>query len=267
MGQPAVTSFASVPLPKAIRPVLNIQPLREKAITVDAGNALRRRAATVEHFDAFADIPKADCIAILASAHDRQFPRRHSIFFQGDPARQVFLLTSGFTKITQLGTSGQEVILRLNGPGDVLGGMGRWTQGEHCSTARTVQAATAVVWETSQFEAVCERFPLLRRNVAHLLERRINELDVRFREISTEKVSPRLSSQLVRLMNQVGKPVEEGGIEISLSRRELAQLTGTTLFTVSRLLCRWETRGIVSARREAVLVHDLPALLQLSRSE
>jgi len=34
----------------------------------------------------------------------------------------------------------------------------------------------------------------------------------------------------------------------------LAQLTGTTLFTVSRLLCQWEQRGIVLARREAVLI-------------
>jgi len=267
MGQPVVNSLASAFAPKPIRPLLNIQAVRERAVSVDAGSAVRHRAAAIENFEAFADIPMADRIAIVASAQDRQFPRRHSLFFEGDPARQVILLTSGFAKISQLGANGQEVILRLNGPGDVLGGMGRCANCEHCSTACTVQAATALVWETAQFEAVCERFPVLRRNIAHVLERRLNELDVRFREISTEKVSPRLSSQLVRLMSQVGKAVEEGQIEIALSRRELAQLTGTTLFTVSRLLCRWEARGIVSARREAVLVRDLPALLELSRSE
>jgi len=98
------------------------------------------------------------------------------------------------------------------------------------------------------------------------LERRLNELEVRFREISTEKVAPRLSSQLVRLLDQVGRQAD-GHVEIALSRRELAQLTGTTLFTVSRLLCSWESRGIVSARREAVLVHNVPALRDLSREE
>ena len=55
-----------------------------------------------------------------------------------------------------------------------------------------------------------------------MLERRLNELEVRFREISTEKVAPRLSSQLVRLLDQVGKR-SEGHVEIALSRRELAQ--------------------------------------------
>jgi CRP-like cAMP-binding protein len=56
----------------------------------------------------------------------------------------------------------------------------------------------------------------------------------------------------------------EGPFEITLSRAELAQLTGTTLFTVSRLLCQWQTLGIVKIRREAVLVQDVTALTRLS---
>jgi len=244
---------------------MSAQPMREH-LTLDAGSVLRRRAASVQHFAAFADIPLADCIGIVSTAQERQFARRQNIFFEGDPVRQVILLVSGFAKITQLGANGSEVILRLTGPGEVLGGIGKCGGCEHCSTARAVQQSAALVWETSQFEAVSERYPMLRRNLAHVLERRLNELEVRFREISTEKVAPRLSSQLVRLLDQVGKQ-EEGHVEIALSRRELAQLTGTTLFTVSRLLCQWETQGIVSARREAVLVRNVPALRDLSREE
>jgi len=41
-------------------------------------------------------------------------------------------------------------------------------------------------------------------------------------------------------------------------------LTGTTLFTVSRLLCQWQSQGIVRIRREAVLVQDMTALTRLS---
>jgi CRP-like cAMP-binding protein len=59
----------------------------------------------------------------------------------------------------------------------------------------------------------------------------------------------------------------QGGIEIRLSREELAQLTGTTLFTVSRLLSEWNERGIVSTRREGVSVHNFQALAELAESE
>jgi CRP-like cAMP-binding protein len=129
-----------------------------------------------------------------------------------------------------------------------------------------VDRSSVLIWEVAQFEAMADRFPFLHRNTAHVLEQRLHELEERFREISTEKVSPRLSSQLVRLANQVGRQ-SEGCVEVALSRQELAQLTGTTLFTVSRLLCQWEERGIVSPRREAVLVRNLPGLVELSQEE
>ena len=92
------------------------------------------------------------------------------------------------------------------------------------------------------------------------------EMEERFREVSTEKVGSRLSSQLIRLSKQVGRSIN-GDVEISLSRPDLAQMTGTTLFTVSRLLCLWKSLGIVSVRREVVLVRNLEALEQLSQSE
>ena len=106
----------------------------------------------------------------------------------------------------------------------------------------------------------------MRRNTTRILGERLQELEERFREISTEKVAPRVSSRLVRLLNQVGRRLN-GDVEVSLSREELGQLTGTTLFTVSRLLSQWQRRGIVSARREAVLVRNLPALVELAQGE
>jgi len=239
-----------------------------RAQTSALTDVMNRRAALVQGFALFAGIPTADCAKIVATAQERHFARRHTIFFEGDPIRSVVLLLSGCVKVTQFGANGHEVILRLTGPGEIVGALcaSVCTKGDHCSTARTMESSSVLTWDSAQFEAVCERFPMLRRNTARVLEQRLHDLEERFREISTEKVSPRLSSQLVRLMPQVGKR-NNGHVEIALSRQELAQLTGTTLFTVSRLLCQWEQRGIVAARREAVLVRDLPALVELSQQE
>jgi CRP/FNR family transcriptional regulator, nitrogen oxide reductase regulator len=76
-----------------------------------------------------------------------------------------------------------------------------------------------------------------------------------------------LSSELVRLSDRLRRCTDNGRLEITLSRAELAQLTGTTLFTVSRLLCQWQTQGIVRVRRESVLVQDFAALAQISQAE
>jgi CRP/FNR family transcriptional regulator, nitrogen oxide reductase regulator len=237
----------------------------ERAATPGLNSVLKRRVDSVQRFEAFSEIPGADCAAILSDAQEVQFQRHSAIFSEGTPATQIAILLTGCMKVTQ-GGQGQEIILRLNSPGDMLGNMGSQTLAKNLYTTHALLPSAALVWETGAFEAATVRFPLLLRNIASILERHLNELEIRYREVSTENVSSRLSNLLVRLVKQVGKRVD-GYVEIALSRRELAQLTGTTLFTVSRLLCQWEAQGIVSARREVVLVHDVMALTELSREE
>jgi CRP-like cAMP-binding protein len=227
---------------------------------------LSEKAALVQQFPLFSGVTLPDCSTVVSSAREKKFSRKQTLFAEGDPVRQIFLLVSGCVKLTQNGQNGSEVILRLAGPGEFVGALGLCADGGYSSTAQTMESSTALVWDTASFGNALERFPLFRRNMVRALEACLRDMDQRFREVSTEKVAPRLSSQLVRLSNQVGKQVN-GHVEISLSRAELAQLTGTTLFTVSRLLCQWELRGIVCARRECVLVRDRAALVQLSQGE
>jgi CRP-like cAMP-binding protein len=49
-------------------------------------------------------------------------------------------------------------------------------------------------------------------------------------------------------------------VEIGLSREGLAQMTGTTLYTVSRLLSTWEEQGLVTCRGESMMISDIRAL-------
>jgi CRP-like cAMP-binding protein len=64
-------------------------------------------------------------------------------------------------------------------------------------------------------------------------------------------------------MTKIGRP-EDGHVIVGLSRQELAEMTGTTLFTVSRLLSAWEERGMVRPSREAVTICDVQSLRNVS---
>ena len=227
---------------------------------------ISQRAELLRRFHLFAGIPLGDCAKIGAHAQTRHFQRGATIFREGDDVLQLIILTSGCVKLSQFNPTGhQEVILRLIGPGECLGEECLAKCSTHCLTAQTLELSSGLMWDANEFVAVAERFPALRSNFSHRLEKLVSELQERFCEVSAEKVALRLSSELVRLLAQVGK--ESGGhVEISLSRKDLAQLIGTTPFTVSRLLCQWELQGIVKPRREAVEILDIPALVKLSRS-
>ncbi len=230
------------------------------------GSVVDRWMFLVRKFALFADISSSDCASIVSAGREKLFARRQIIFLKGAPAERIFLLMSGFAKVTQFGANGGEVILRLNSPGELLGVFGTSSDGKYQTTAKALKAATTLVWDTATFEALSERFPILRRNLAVILSGRLQEMEERYREISTERVASRLCSQLIRLHSQIGQP-QPDGVEVTLSQHELAQLTGTTLFTVSRQLSQWEQQGIVRTRREAVVICNLPALIEFSARE
>ena len=84
--------------------------------------------------------------------------------------------------------------------------------------------------------------------------------------MATERVAPRVARQLIRLQEQAGL-AWKGEVEIRLSREELAQMTGTTLYTVSRLLSAWEAHGLVTCRRDSVVISDIRALRKIIDDE
>jgi CRP-like cAMP-binding protein len=243
---------------------LDAQVPVQKALTqVDRNAAIGRCSEWIHELPVFFNLTPAECRGIVAAAHEKEFVRRHTIFTEGAPCRQVLLVLSGCVKTTQLGPTGCEVILRLSGPGELVGALESYLGSNNLVTARTTQPTTALVWDAASFDTISDRYPILRRNTTRLLGLRLQELEARFREISTQKVAPRLSQQLIRLSNQL-RQHSKGALEICLSREELAQLTGTTLFTVSRLLSQWEKLGIVSTRRETVIVRNLKELIAQS---
>lgn len=215
--------------------------------------------AQIQPFPLFANLSPAEFEEVTSAAHEKVLPRRKRIFIEGDPIREVHLLISGWVKVTQLGPHGQEVILRLVGPGELIGAPDLSVGKHHLTTAQAIEPSTALVWKASVFESISDRISSLRRNMVRILGERLQEMDARFREMSTQRVGFRLSHELIRMMNQLGRRTDQR-VEIRLSREELAQLTGTTLFTVSRLLSQWEQQGILKSSREKVVVYDLQGL-------
>jgi CRP-like cAMP-binding protein len=213
----------------------------------------------------FAGISPGDYAKIAAGARVKEFKRGEVLYMEGESVRQVLLLTSGSVKMTKVGLSGDEVLLRFSVPGCVLGAASLFTAGKHCSTAQAFRLCRALVWEAPAFKTLMERFPL-HQNMTKILSQKLLDLEERFREVATEKVGPRVARQVMRLMEHIGQPVDDG-VEIGLSRENLAQMTGTTLFSVSRLLSAWQSRGIVRLGREVATICDVPSLRAIAKGD
>jgi CRP-like cAMP-binding protein len=214
----------------------------------------------------FTGLTPGECNEIASCAFARTFARDEVLFMQGHAVRSIVLIQSGSVKLTQLSANGNEVILWMNRSGDAMGIQADSHSNSHTCSARAMEQCTALVWEYTRLQMLVARYPRLGENISHILVNRLQELEERFREIATQKVATRLALALSRLVKQVGKKTAEG-TEVFLSREELAQLTGTTIFTISRILSKWAELGVVVPRREAVLVPDPECLGYIGREE
>jgi CRP-like cAMP-binding protein len=177
------------------------------------------------------------------------------LFAQGEPVCSLFLVRTGSVKITQLGAGGNEVILWMYGTGNLLGIFSELKSGRHTATACAMEASTALMWDCETMQRLIQDHPKIQQNMSQIQMNRLHELEERFREVATERVPRRLALALLRLSKHVGKKAHNG-VEVFLSREELAQMTGTTLFTISRILSQWGREDFISPRRASVVLHD-----------
>lgn len=206
----------------------------------------------------FAGLTREQCLEIALRGKVRSYERNEFLFKQDEPMQELLLLEAGCVKLTQTGHRGFQVILSMRGCGDALCFHPEMRGNHHTCSARALDRCTLLAWEYSHLKFV--EYPEITSNINKLLSSQLLELEERFRELATENAARRLALLLLRLRKQIGIS-QSDGTRISLSREELAQMTGITLFTVSRILSGWVQTGAIRPRREAVVVLD-PILLE-----
>jgi CRP/FNR family transcriptional regulator, nitrogen oxide reductase regulator len=187
------------------------------------------------------------------------------LFHQGDPAHKSFLVLSGRIKLFKLHEEGKEAILRYIGPGETTAIISVFKGRQYPATAETVGATEAVGWDKQTMTQLMLAYPPLAVNMLRCTTDRLDELQNRYLEICAEQVEQRIARALLRIMKQSGRKAEDGiHIDFPLSRQELADYTGTTIYTVSRFLSAWEKKGWIKSKREQIIVCDPHSLVLFS---
>jgi CRP-like cAMP-binding protein len=185
-------------------------------------------------------------------------------FFQDDPAEQVFILLQGRVKLCQITPEGQQVNLRTIAPYQVFGAVGAVRpDATYPACAQALEDSVALVIPSADFQRILSANPALMFDLMTMMTDYIREMQDRYREMVTEQVEQRIARVVVRLAGQLGRRTP-AGIELIFSRQDLAEMAGTTLYTVSRVLSGWEKRGLVLTGRERLVITQPHALMQVA---
>ncbi len=221
----------------------------------------------LQHLPLFAGLPDAALAALAGQARVDTFDRDAVIFYQGDPCDRVWLLRLGQVKIIHQETDGREVILEMIAPGEPFGGAVVFLP-QHPATAKAMEPCETVSLANDAYARFVTEHPTVTLKLLRLLGGRLQSM-MSLNVLAGERVERRMAHILLKLADRVGRPDPEGTlITISLSRQDLADMSGTTLETAIRTMSRFRADGIIKTRRGGYLViTNEAALQQLARKE
>mgnify|MGYP001760859818 FL=1 len=189
-----------------------------------------------------------------------------NLFLQGDAAARFFLLIDGRLKVTQLTEDGQQFIVRIVHPGELCGfgpAIGRTI---FPGSAEAIVPSTLLAWPRARWEPMIAAAPALAVSAIQAVGRELDEAHARLREMSTEDAGRRIAHLLLRLARQA-KP-GPGPVEIPfpITRQDIADMSGNTLHTASRIMAAWEAEGILLRARRKVIIADPAGLAAIAEA-
>jgi len=211
----------------------------------------------VAHLPLFAGLGSDQLAEILREAHSARHPKNSEIFAQGADAQSFFLLLHGHVRASKTTPSGEQIVVRYVVPGETFGlamaiGLARYP-----ATATAVDDSVVLAWPTPAWPRLVEKFPSLATSTLQTVGGRLQEVQTRVLEMSTQQVEQRIARALLRLAKQSGRKLDHGiEIDFPISRQDIAQMTGTTLHTVSRTLSGWEQSGLIESGRQRIVLRE-----------
>lgn len=198
---------------------------------------------------------------IVQAANPHKVKRGGFFFHQGEPADLFFVLVDGRARLSQIADDGRQVIFHYFGPGDAMGVAVAMVGLDYPVSTEAMIDSLALAWDRETSVSLMEKYPRLAINSMKLVAGRLWELQNRYRELATERVEQRLARAVLRLTEHFNG---QSAPTLKLSRQDLAEMTGTTLFSVSRICSDWEQRGILATGREQITLLNKADLKEIA---
>lgn len=183
------------------------------------------------------------------------------VFHEGTMPQAVYVVCTGSVKIYKSSRTGQQLITRIEKPGDLLGQVTLLAaEGPYTGTAEALDPAVVSMVDSPTFFQFLEKHPKASLALLRELAKDVRRGENKARDIAFKPARNRLADTLVRMMKQAKpNPVVSG-----VKRRDLAEMAGLTIETAVRLLKDFEERELIRKKEKDLLILDEAELRTLA---
>lgn len=204
---------------------------------------------------------------LVARLRRRHYCRGEVVLRQGEPGDTLHLVLEGRLKGLVVSPSGEEVVLRVFGPGDLFGALSVLDGGPHSATVVALEPVYTATLARADLQALLRQSPEAVEGLLRTLVGLIRRHGERLVDILALDLPGRLANVLLELAQAHGRQIGDAiHIEARLTQEDLAGMIGGTRATVNKLLGQFEAQGAIARSGRRIAIVDAGALRLRARS-
>jgi CRP-like cAMP-binding protein len=185
------------------------------------------------------------------------FSNEEFIFREGDPSDWLYVVSSKKVKILKHTQSGKDVIVEMKSPGEMFCCSAVLDNKPFPESAQSKGPTSAIKVKRRDLLKLIDMYPVLKAGIVTYLNERLTDAYDMMQHLSTEIIEKRIAAVLLKLSEKAG--VEEAGfrkIDFPLTRKEIAEMVGSSTETCIRAMSRFQKQGMVRSSKNSIMVDE-----------
>lgn len=201
---------------------------------------------------------------IVSICSEWNYEKGMEIFSEGNRAKGFYLILSGKVKIYKTGYDGREQTLHIFGEGDIFGEVPVFEGGSYPANAVTLERSRLMFIPKNEFIDLIKRQPEIALGLLAEMSRRLRKFTHLIENLSLKEVPARLAAYLLYLLDEKDSKTE---VRLSITKTQLASVLGTIPETLSRILNRLASQGIIEVKGRVISIINRNKLEALASGE
>ena len=203
----------------------------------------------------FEGLKDEDLDAIAMVTITRSYSKDQVIILAEEEGDSLFIIETGQVKVCIVSEDGREVILSLLGEGAVFGELSLLDGKPRSANVVATQDTELYTVRRADFLQLLYKVPQIAVALLAELAVRLRKTDRKIEGLALLDVTSRISETLLQLATEQGSENEEGiFLESRPTHQQMANMSGTTRETVSRVLKRLESQGYIISKGRSITI-------------
>lgn len=216
-------------------------------------------AAELKTIPLFAQLSEAQADVLLRGQIGVEVAADQLLLLEQDEGEGLVVILQGLAKVRSYSADGEEAVMAVLGPGDLLGEMAVLTSGVRNADVVALTPLAAIKLRAGGYRQLLFSDGALALSLARLLAQRLTVLNRRFL-LRGADATTRLLATLMQLALTTSRGQDPLALIPPLAQRELAVMAGLSRETTSRTFSQLRQRGLVIGDAQGTRIADLQAL-------